>query len=170
MKPSLLFISLALALVLGGCQRPGQNVYNYNEVGRSSLINFATILAVREVSIRGKNTGLGAGVGAAAGGIAGSGMGRGSGRVGAVLAGAVVGGVIGALAEQAAADRMALEYTLILESGVTMTVVQDRNQGERVFKPGDRVMLQVSGGTQRVLPADHIPSRIKRPVGIKVYD
>lgn len=170
MKRSLLYISLAFALVIGGCQRPGQNVYNYNEVGRSSLVNFATILAVREVNIRGKNTGLGAGVGAAAGGIAGSGMGRGSGRAGAMLAGAVIGGIAGALAEQAAANRMGLEYTLILETGVTMTVVQDRNEGERVFKPGDRVMLQVSGGTQRVLPADHLPTQIKRPLGIKVLD
>jgi outer membrane lipoprotein SlyB len=57
-----------------------------------------------------------------------------------------------------------------LENGVTMTVVQDHNEGERVLKPGDRVMLQVTGGVQRVLPADQLPTEIKRPKGIKVID
>lgn len=158
------------ALVLAGCQHPGQNVYRYDEVGKASLVNFGTIVGVREVAVEGKNTGLGAATGAAAGGLAGSQFGQGGGNAVATLAGVVIGGIAGALAEQAAANRTATEYTVTLENGVTMTVVQDHNEGERILRPGERVILQVTGGTQRVLPADQLPTQIKRPAGIKVVD
>jgi outer membrane lipoprotein SlyB len=161
---------LLSALLLAGCQRPGQNVYSASEVGKASLVIFGTIVAVREVAVKGKNTGLGAAAGGAAGGIIGNQFGRSGGSAAATLAGVVIGGIAGALAEQAAANRTATEYTITLENGVTMTVVQDHNEGERVLKPGDRVMLQVSGGVQRVLPADQLPTEIKRPKGIKVID
>lgn len=82
----------------------------------------------------------------------------------------VIGGIVGALAEQAAANRKALEYTVTLETGATVTVVQDHDEGERVLQPGERVMLQVTGGTQRVLAADNLPTELKRPTGIKVID
>ena len=165
-----LFLSMACILVVAGCQRPGQNVYSYSEVGKASLVNFGTIVAVREVDVQGQNTGAGALVGGAAGGIAGNQIGRGGGNAAATLAGVVIGGVAGALAEQAAANRKALEYTVTLQTGATITVVQDHNEGERVLQPGDRVMVQVAGGTQRVLPADNLPTEIKRPAGITVTD
>lgn len=158
------------ALLLGGCQRPGQNVYTYNEVGKASLVNFGTVVAVREVDVQGQNTGAGAAVGATGGAIAGYELSQGGGSAAATLGGAVVGGVIGALAEQAAANRKAVEYTVTLETGATVTIVQDHNQGEQPIKPGDRVMVQVTGGTQRVLPANQLPTEIKRPAGIKVTD
>lgn len=163
-------IGMLCILGLGACQRPGQNVYSYSEVGKASLVNFGTVVAVRDVDVQGKNTGAGALAGAAGGGIAGSQIGSGGGNAAATLAGVVIGGVAGAVAEQAMANRKAVEYTVTLETGATITVVQDHNEGERVIKPGDRVMVQVSGGTQRVLPADQLPTQIKRPQGIKVVD
>lgn len=162
--------TLFFALSLAACQRPGQNTYSYAEVGRASLVNFGTVLAVREVNVQGKNTGAGGLVGAAGGGIAGSQFGRSGGNAAATLAGVAVGAVAGALAEQAMSNRTALEYTVILENGVTMTIVQDHNEGEQQLPPGSRVMVQVTGGTQRVLPATNIPTEVKRPVGIKVID
>lgn len=160
----------ACGMAVTGCQRPGQNVYSYTEVGKASLVNFGTVLAVREVAVQGQNTGLGAAVGATAGGIGGSQIGHGAGTAAATLAGVVVGGIVGALAEQAAANRTALEFTVIMQTGATITVVQDHNEGERVLQPGDRVIVQVTGGTQRVLAADHLPTQVQRPVGIKVVD
>lgn len=165
-----LVLIAAAAVALVGCQRPGQNVYNYNEVGKASLVNFGTVVGVREVDVKGQNTGAGAAVGATAGGVAGYGLSNGGGTAAATLGGIVVGGVIGALAEQAAANRTAVEYTVTLETGATVTIVQDHNDGEQQIKPGDRVMIQVSGGTQRVLPANQLPTEIKRPAGIKVTD
>ena len=165
-----IFVGIVCVLVATGCQRPGQNVYSYSEVGKASEVIFGTVLAVREVDVEGQNTGTGALVGAAAGGIAGNQIGHGGGSAAATLAGVVIGGIIGALAEQAATNRKALEYTVTLQTGATITVVQDHNEGERVLQPGERVMLQVVGGTQRVLPATDLPKEIKRPAGITVTD
>lgn len=161
---------VAGAVALTGCQHPGQNVYRASEVGKASLVNFGTVVAVRDVAVQGENSGLGAMAGAAGGGIAGSQFGSGGGSAAATLVGVVIGGVAGALAEQAASNRTAVEYTVTLQSGVTMTVVQNKNDGDRIIQPGDRVILQVTGGTQRVLPADQLPTQIKRPVGITVTD
>lgn len=161
---------LALAIALMGCQHPGQSVYSSSEVGKASLVNFGTVVAVREVAIHGQNSGIGAGVGAAAGGIAGSQFGNSGGAAAATLAGVLIGGIVGAIAEQEAANRTGIEYTVTLQNGVTMMVVQEKNQGDRIMQPGERVMVQVSGGVQRVLPADNLPTEIKRPKGIKVID
>lgn len=163
-------LAITTTLALVGCQHPGQNVYSYREVGRANLVNFGTVLAVRDVAIEGQNTGGGALVGATGGGIAGSQFGRSGGNAAATLAGVAIGLVAGALIEQAAANRTGLEYTVTLETGVTMTIVQEKNDGDRVLQPGERVMVQLSSGTQRVLPTDNIPTEIKRPQGVKVVD
>jgi len=167
-KRSSIILGALCILSLASCQRPGQNVYNYNEVGKTSVVNFGTVVAVREVNVQGQNTGLGAAAGAAAGGIAASQIGHGGGKAAATLGGVLIGGAVGALTEQLAANRKALEYTVTLETGTTITVVQDHNEGEKVIKPGDRVMVQVSGGTQRILPADGMPTQIQHPEGIHI--
>jgi len=159
-----------MVIFLFGCEHPGQNRYGYQEVGTTQVVEFGTVVAIREVDITGKNTGLGAAAGAAGGGIAGSAIGQGTGNAGAILGGVLVGAVAGALAEQAMADRTGLEYTIVLENGKTVTVVQEHKKEDRVFKPGERVMVQASGLYQRVLPADNIPTEMARPKGIKLKD
>jgi outer membrane lipoprotein SlyB len=170
MKKIILGSLLACLFLLSACQRPGQNTYAYSEVGKASLVNFGTVVAVREVNVKGQNTGAGALAGAAGGGIAGNQIGAGGGNAAATLVGVVAGAVIGAVAEQAIANRTATEYIITLETGATVTVVQDHNDGEQVINLGDRVILQMTGGTQRVLPASQLPTQIKRPQGIKVVD
>lgn len=160
------------ALALAGCAKPpSQNVYRYDEVGKTVAVSFGTIVSAREVDITGRNTGGGAVVGGTAGAIAGSQVGQGfAGPALVGLAGAVVGAAVGAAIEQAAADRKGLEYVVVLESGVAMTVVQDVGKDDAILKPGDRVIVQNSGGYQRVLPAAGLPTEIERPQGIKVVD
>lgn len=170
MKFHKILIAPTLSLFILGCSHPGQNTYSYSEVGKSSLVNFGTVISVREVAVQGQNTGAGAMVGGAGGGIAGSQIGHGGGSAAAALGGVVVGAVIGAVAEQALANRKATEYIVTLETGATLTVVQDHNEGEQAINPGDRVIVQMSGGTQRVLPASQLPTTIKRPQGLKVVD
>ncbi len=157
-------------LFLGACANPGQSVYSYKEVGKSTLVNFGTVVATREVDVRGKNTGIGAAVGAAGGGIGGNQVGQGAGQAAATIGGVVLGALIGAAIEQSLANRKATEFLVTLETGSTITLVQDRNEGDAAIQPGDRVMVQLSGGTQRVLPAGHLPTEIKRPQGLEVRD
>jgi outer membrane lipoprotein SlyB len=74
------------------------------------------------------------------------------------------------LAEQAMSDRKGLEYTIALESGVTLTVAQGAPTNEPVMPVGARVIVQNGGGYQRGLPASSLPTEVKRPQGLKVVD
>lgn len=77
---NILLVSVLTLTSLTGCMRLGQNVYEYNEVGKSSAITFGTIVSIREVDIRGQNTGIGSTVGGLAGAGAGSYVGGGTGH------------------------------------------------------------------------------------------
>ena len=164
------FLCLLAVLVLAGCETPSQNVYDYREAGRSVIVQFGTVVDVREVKIKGPNTGAGAGVGAVAGATAGANVGSGDGQVAGALVGVVAGAVAGAMAEQAMQDKVGREFTIVTEKGKTLTIVQYFKKDEPIIKVNERVMVQTSGSYQRVLPADHLPEEIKRPKGIKVVD
>lgn len=164
-------LSLILAgSLLTGCATQGQSRYSYQDVGRASVVEFGTVLASRAVDIRGQNTGAGGMVGATAGGLAMSNVGRGTGNAAAIIGGALAGALIGAAAEQAAADRVGIEYVITLANGKTITIVQDQPQGDRVFAAGERVMVQASGTYQRVLSADHLPTEVTKPKDIKLVN
>lgn len=163
-------LSVFLAGMLAGCATQGQSRYSYQDVGRATSVEFGTVVASRPVDIKGQNTGVGGAVGATAGGLAMSNVGQGSGNVAAIVGGALLGAVVGALAEQAASDRVGIEYVITLANGKTITIVQEQAAQDRVFGPSERVMVQISGNYQRVLPADHLPNQIARPQGIKVVD
>lgn len=161
----------AIALTIAGCaQTQNQNTYRYDEVGKSSAISFGTVIAIREIDIIGRNTGTGAAVGAAAGAGAGSYAGSGSGELWAIGAGLVLGAMAGAAAEQAMADSKGMEYTVTLETGITLTVAQNMAATDTPIGIGQRVIVQNTGGYQRVLPATHLPTQVKRPVGIEIVD
>jgi outer membrane lipoprotein SlyB len=162
---------LSLILVTTACAPdPSQNRYDYKEIGQSTIVDFATVVAVKEINITGRNTGAGALAGAGIGGGAGSYVGSGSGQIWAAAGGAVAGALVGLAAEQAAADKKGYEYVVVTEHKQTKTVAQFQAAGERVFKAGDRVIIQTSGTYQRVLPADNLPDTIKRPKGIKIVE
>lgn len=164
-------VCATLLLPVAGCAKnPSQKVYDHSEVGKSVAVSFGTIIALREIDINGRNTGTGAAIGGAAGAGAGSYIGSGSGSVWGAAAGLVVGAAIGAMAEQAAADRKGMEYTVILKSGVVMTVVQEVTAEDVQLAQGDRVIIQNSGGYQRLLPASNLPTKMARPKGITLVD
>lgn len=161
---------VVLAGLLAGCATQGQSRYSERDVGRASVVEFGTVIQARQVDIRGENSGIGGMVGGAAGGIAMSGVGQGSGNAAAILGGVVAGALLGAMAEQAMSDRVGIEYIVTLANGSTVTIVQDQPPEDRVFQPGNRVMVQTSGSYRRVLAADHLPTQVNRPAGIKVVD
>lgn len=165
-------LSAALIVTLSACATPnGQSQYSAAQVGQAVQSEFGTIVSARNVGITGQSTGLGSAVGAGVGAGAGSYVGDGSGGVWALAAGLLIGAMAGAVAEQAVADSTGIEYVITMQSGVTLTIVQNQNKGDRVLGTGERVIVQTSGsGYQRVLPAAALPTEIPRPVGISVKD
>lgn len=163
-------ISTLSLLLLVACETPGQNVYDFREAGQSVLVEFGTVVDRNPIKIKGPNSGTGAAVGGIAGAAAGSQIGNGDGQVAGAIGGLIVGAVAGAMAEQAIQDQKGFVYTVTTEHGKTITVPQYFHKDEPIIKVGDRVMVQTSGSYQRVLPANHLPTQIKRPKGIKVVD
>ena len=165
-------IAVTLLATLSACATPnGQAQYSAAQVGRAVQSEFGTVVAVRNVGVTGQNSGIGGAVGAGVGAGAGSYIGDGSGGLWAVAAGALIGLAAGAIAEQAVADSVGVEYVITMQSGVTLTIVQNQNKGDQVLGAGSRVIVQTSGaGYQRVLPAAALPVEIARPAGITVKD
>lgn len=161
---------LASAILLTACATPSQNVYDFREAGQSTIVEFGTVLKVRDIQIKGENTGVGALAGGVAGAGVGSAVGSGDGQAVAIVGAAIVGAVAGGLAEQAIQDQRGLEYTIITESKKVITIPQYIKKDEPVFPKGSRVMVQTSGSYQRVLGADDMPEEVKKPKGIKVIE
>ena len=65
---------------------------------------------------------------------------------------------------------VATEFIVTLETGQTITVVQDHAEGDAPLNVGDRVMVQIMGRNQRVLPAGALPTEVQRPQGVKLVD
>ena len=164
------FILIATSLVLTACATPSQNVYDFTEAGQSTIVEFGTVLKVRDIEIKGKNSGVGALAGGVAGAGAGSAVGNGDGQAVAIIGGALIGAVAGSMAEQAIQDQRGLEYTIITENKKVITIPQYIKKDEPVFPKGSRVMVQTSGSYQRVLGGEDMPEVVKRPKGIKVVD
>ena len=104
--------------------------------------------SVREVTLEGTKSGVGAISGAAVGGVAGSHVGGGSGQIVGAIFGAVLGGMAGSAIEESATKKNALEITVKLDGGQLIAVVQEKNGDS--FLPGDRVRVLSSGGSTRV--------------------
>ncbi|HIE79782.1 MAG TPA: hypothetical protein EYQ03_03790, partial [Nitrospinaceae bacterium] len=66
---------LLLALVFSGCSLHSGSTYERSEMGSPEYFKKGVILSVREVEIKGTESGAGAAAGATAGGLAGSALG-----------------------------------------------------------------------------------------------
>tara|TARA_B100000965_G_scaffold300427_1_gene258895 strand:+ start:319 stop:828 length:510 start_codon:yes stop_codon:yes gene_type:complete len=160
-------VCLLAALVLSACQYATQNRYNYSEVGQIQVVNFGRVVKVRDIDITGKTSGLFAVAGGAGGAIAGAHVGAGSGALMGAVGGAVIGIIAGSALEQAIRNRGGVEYTVILRNGKVLTVAQNIGDKDIIHEINDRVMVQINGEYQRVLPANDIPTEVEKPEGIK---
>ena len=97
-------------------------------------------------------------------------IGSGTGSIAAAGIGIVVGALVGSALEQAIRNRGGVEYTVVLENGKTLTVAQNVSPQDTIHHVGDRVMVQINGNYQRVLPANALPTKIKKPKGITFED
>jgi len=148
---SQLILPLGVALILGGCaSEKGGDVYSRDQVQQVQHFKVGTVESVHDVHIEGTQSGIGSTAGAIAGGIAGSGAAGGkTGEVAAVL-GAVVGGVVGSAAEEGYTRENGREYSIKLDDGSYISVVQAANKDE-VIKAGDKVRVIENDGVARVV-------------------
>ena len=142
-----------LPLVLMSCAQESLtgDTYTRGEAGQPQTVNRGTITAIRNVRLEGSDSGrVGGGVlGAVAGGLLGDQVGGGSGRRAARVAGAAGGGIAGTHVGQEATARPGVEIEVRLESGETVSIVQQANPRER-FEVGDRVRVLDTGRRARV--------------------
>lgn len=152
-------VSLCLGLVtvmsISGCGRNiGSNNYSSASVGEAMTTYAGVVTNMRRVQIQegDKLTDNVAGgvVGGLIGGVGGHMIGGGRGNTAATVGGALLGAGAGALAQRALSEQEGLEYTVKLDSGSMMTVVQGTDSPLAV---GQRALVQVSKNRSRVVPA-----------------
>ena len=144
--------ALAVAAVLAACTpQQNANVLPANQALTASTVAFGTVISSRTVQLQGNQGSQAAG--AVLGGLAGAALGQevggGTGKVIATGVGATAGAAAGLQAGRTVAGRQSIEWTVRLENGGTIAVVQ----GEPAFGIGQRVQVITGGGTTRLAPA-----------------
>lgn len=144
-----LLTGLGILLIVSGCSMSQSGrVYSQSQAQRALSVYYGTIIELKDVTIEGGNSGAGTVIGGVAGGVAGSTIGRGRGSALATVAGALVGAAAGTVMEKESGTKAALEFTIELDDGRLMAVVQE-NDGD--YRVGDRVrLLESDRGTWRV--------------------
>ena len=134
---------LLLALVFAGCSLHSGSTYERSEMGSPEYFKKGVILSVREVKIKGTESGAGAAAGAAVGGLAGSTLGGDTAtRALGALGGAVVGGLVGHATENLITGGTASEFIIQPDKGEPYAIVQVNDQE---LKAGERVLIMDSG-------------------------
>ena len=153
-RPATALLLAATLLGAAGCAREvSPDVVNASSVGEVNDAFFGTVQSMRPVTIQEgdrlqQNT-TGAVIGGLAGAAVGSVFGGGWGRVIATGAGAVVGSVVGAAAERDLSRQQGIEYTVRLDNGRMITIVQGP---QPALSTGQRVIVQTSSqGRARVV-------------------
>ena len=136
-------ISFILLLgFLSGCSLHSGSAYEQGEMGEPAYFKKGVILSVRDIKIKGKESGVGAVAGAATGGLAGSTLGDNTAtRALGALGGAVVGGLVGNTAEKLITGGNASEFIVQPDKGEPYSLVQVNDENLRV---GDRVLIMES--------------------------
>ncbi len=142
---------LPLVLLLGSCATgKSGDVYTREQVRQVQTYKVGVIEGIHEVRIEGTKSQIGATAGTLVGGIAGSGASQGkTGQVASVL-GAVAGGIVGAAAEEGLTREDGLEFSLKMEDGSHISVVQEKSANDEVFKVGETVRVIDNAGVTRV--------------------
>ena len=130
---------MLLFVILSGCSLHSGSTYEQGEMGAPAHFKKGVILSVRDIEIKGKESGVGAVAGAATGGLAGSTLGDNTAtRALGALGGAVVGGLVGNTAEKLITGGNASEFIVQPDKGEPYSLVQVNDEG---LKPGERVLI-----------------------------
>ena len=138
-----LTVFLLMVLVFSGCSLHSGSTYERSEMGSPEYFKKGVILSVREVEIKGTESGVGAAAGATTGGLAGSTLGGNTAtRALGALGGAVVGGLVGHATENLITSGSASEFIIQPDKGEPYAVVQVNDED---LKAGERVLILDSG-------------------------
>ena len=141
-----------LTLGLTGCVSGLQgSTYSRSEARQVQEVEFGTVLSTNPVVIEGKQSGAGQLPGAIIGGVAGSSVGEGKGQQIFTILGSVGGAVVGSMIEEQATRSQGLELTIKMDSGKTLSIVQEVDN-VNVFREGQRVRVLTQGALARVSP------------------
>lgn len=146
-------VAVALTLPLAACQPPQSgNLVNAGQAQVAQRVSLGTVVAVRQVAVQGGNpTGEFAGTvgGGVIGGLIGNQIGDGSGQDLARIAGVAAGAAAGNRAAGRATTTQSLEWTVRLDNGQIISVIQ----AQPTFARGQRVqVIQGAGGLTRLAP------------------
>ncbi|MBD1390926.1 glycine zipper 2TM domain-containing protein [Neiella sp. HB171785] len=148
----LMIVLFATAFTLTACVPSSQTGRDYSrsEARKVQRVEIGTVLDMQLVNIEGTKTVAGSAAGGALGGVAGSAVGGGKGKDIATVVGAIVGAAAGAAAEEKLTQQQGTEYTIRLENGNVISVVQANSEQEAPINIGDTVKLLSQGSTYRV--------------------
>jgi outer membrane lipoprotein SlyB len=144
--------ALALVAALAACAPQ----YSADRVGAGTAqtaqtVSFGTVTSARNVVVEGGQGSqlAGAVLGGVAGAALGNQVGGGTGQDIATVVGGTAGVVAGQQAGRAAASVNSIEWTVQLDGGQSIAVIQS----EPVFSVGQRVRVSQGGGQTRLSPA-----------------
>ncbi len=154
MKKTSFFLAAFTSLGLAACSQPNMNsaVYTPSAAMRAQNVQMGTITGVRSVEIRhmtgNSDAVMGAIAGGAAGALLGDQFGKGKGNALVTGIGAVAGAAAGGNVAQRANRIPAQEWTVRLDSGRTIAVVQNDAQ----LSVGQYVRVIDDGARTRLAP------------------
>lgn len=150
MRKTALALLLPLALLTAGCaDNIGAGHYNTSAAGQVNRAQIGTVLSVRQVQVSDSDGQVGKLAGAAAGGVAGSMIGGGdTAHILGAIGGAVIGGIAGDAAQNQLSKQTGYEYTIQLDQGGIVTIVQG---SDVILRPGQKCMV-LYGKQSRVVP------------------
>jgi outer membrane lipoprotein SlyB len=160
-------VPLTGALLLAGCEStsstPTRPVYSASQTGQVITHEAGLVMAVEEVLIQAPSSYEGA---PGTGSQIGSAVGRGalSGNP-MVLAGAI-GGIFGAKAGAGMDNQIGDKITIAMDDGKTVTIIQARDRVQPMM-PGERVVLERSSGTTRVVREGLSDDNLSVPVTVR---
>jgi outer membrane lipoprotein SlyB len=158
MKRTLLAAPVLSLIVLAACTTTSPDVIQRGDAQRMSVVQDATVLSIRPVTVDGSQSGIGGAAGGVIGGVGGSSVGGGKGQIVTGVLGAVAGAVIGNAVERAGTKEEAVEVLVQLPSGERRAIVQAK--ASETLEPGDPVILVTSGGKTRVTRAPRITNTV----------
>ena len=143
---------LALAAALSACATSSPDVISRQDAQVAAQVQDGVIISIRQVTVDGNQSGMGA----AAGGVVGAAVGSGGSSVQREkLSLGILAGVAGALAgnalERMATKEEAFEIIVQLRNGERRAIVQAK--GNETLMAGDPVIIVTSGGKVRVARA-----------------
>ena len=134
-----ILLALLAVLAAAGCASPSSGrVYSRQEARVAWDVQYGKVVAVDDAVIEGRRSALGRVGGGLIGYQAGRAVGSGSGQDIAGAVGAVAGAVAGQAIEEKATREQAWQFTVELDGGRTISIVQARDQS---FAVGERVRV-----------------------------